>query len=499
VESVSKTKATLLLFRAPGKSGVKAIRARKEFSDGMYKCPRTCTDSDLLLSQYEGCGAMAAKGYCGNGEEITMGGTKYSIGSQLCPKSCGQCAAALAGSPLVAKGKGCADREMRISGESCRQAAAKGLCERATNVGHVGRDLCPRSCGLCPPAPKFGGRAGTFHNPLPTRTRGVAGSVPIPPQMAVGAFTTTQPADGMGGGVPNDPNSGDCRDDSEWKDKEGDGCEVYDQKIAEKTLSQHDACSFGDGSAWNACARTCGTCAPTMGASADTCQDVPCITKWKALTGDCFACNLWPSRCNESHVANDCPKTCGLCSSSDAAAPAPAEPTEPPPPCKDRPCVEGWKKTLGQCVPCTGNGPAYCGRNKAFMESCPRTCNMCNPSGAQGASASACRDEYKSTDCAFYRQMGWCKKPDMKKNCMESCGFCMPELGGEDAAGENATSDNKTAGQGYKAGSSDGNPWDSLFKSRAGHHGPRAIEIGLFACLFVCLFVCVRHINAVRA
>jgi len=483
VESVSKTKATILLFRAPGNSGVKAIRARPQFSDGTYKCPRTCTDSDLLLSQYKGCGAMSRKGYCGPGASITMGGTKYAIGRELCPKSCGQCDAALAGSPIVGHAGrsgsgGCADRKIRISGMNCRQAAAKGFCDRGTNIGHIGRDLCPRSCGNCPPIPKFGGRAGTFHNPLPTRTRGMAGSAPVPPQPpynGVGAVTTTPPPDGMGGGVPKDPNSGDCSDDPDWKDKDGHGCEVYKQYITEETLTRHDACSFGDGSAWNACARTCGTCTPTAGDNDDTCQDAPCITKWKALTGDCFACNLWPSRCNESHVAKDCPRTCGLCSGD--AAPAPAEPAEPPPPCEDQPCVEGWKKALGQCVPCTGNGPAYCGRSKAFMESCPRTCNMCDTASA--LATETCQDEFKSTNCAFYRGMGWCKKPDIKRNCMASCGFCMPVISSEDEGEEGGAVDNRTDSQGEKAASSD----QPVLRP----YVPSWIEIGLFACVLGCV------------
>merc|ERR1719449_253213 len=82
--------ATVRIFKAPGRRDVGAIRARKEFTDGKYKCPRVCTDADLLVSMYKGCSTLAHDGYC-RGGSITMSGKKMSIDKDLCPKACDNC------------------------------------------------------------------------------------------------------------------------------------------------------------------------------------------------------------------------------------------------------------------------------------------------------------------------------------------------------------------------------------------------------------------------
>jgi hypothetical protein len=97
---------------------------------------------------------------------------------------------------------------------------------------------------------------------------------------------------------------------------------------------------------------------------------------------------------------------------------------------------------------------------------------MCD--SAVGALATDCQDEFKSTNCAFYRQMGWCKKPDIKKNCMASCGFCTPVIGDEGEEAElpdNRTDGNATAGE----------------KAEEQTYVPGFFEIGIFACLLGCL------------
>merc|ERR1719201_2258160 len=157
--------ATVRIYKTPGAADVAAIKARSGFTDGQWKCPRVCTDADLLVSLYKGCGMLAQDGYC-KGGSITMGGKKFSVGTDLCPKSCDMCAAAESG-PSLSQG-GCADRNVKISGMSCPQVAGKGYCDYSTNIGHIGDDLCPSSCGRCPakPAPPSS-KAGKFTDPTP--------------------------------------------------------------------------------------------------------------------------------------------------------------------------------------------------------------------------------------------------------------------------------------------------------------------------------------------
>merc|ERR1740139_1460668 len=104
------------------------IRARKLYSDGVYKCPRTCRDSDLLVADFNGCKALAGDGYC-NGGAISMGRSKMTIKTDLCPKSCNNCAEVMQGSTIVGSGghvsggAGCADKTVKINGKSCPQIA----------------------------------------------------------------------------------------------------------------------------------------------------------------------------------------------------------------------------------------------------------------------------------------------------------------------------------------------------------------------------------------
>jgi len=62
-----------------------------------------------------------------------------------------------------------------------------------------------------------------------------------------------------------------CSDDANWRDAEGDGCEVY----AETIRSGEDAsvCNISGGGAWNFCPQTCGACMPAMAG----CACIACV------------------------------------------------------------------------------------------------------------------------------------------------------------------------------------------------------------------------------
>lgn len=478
VESVAEGAAVLHLYQAPGAAALEAIRARDTYSDGTFKCPRTCTDSDLLVSNFNGCPGLSGKGYC-KGGVITMGGRKYSVKDDLCPKSCGECEAVLAGSPLVGGSGGCADRNVKINGMSCPAIAAKGFCDANTNIGNVGRDLCPASCGNCPKKPSFGGSASSFSDPTPARTRGDGASPSPPPPPA----STAAPSTDSAGAPDEEPAKPACTDDAEWTDSEGDNCAVYRDFINKGKLSRQQACSYGTGAARKHCRETCGDCgaaaAPACedeaswkdvdgdscevyaqyirdgqltrqaacayqgGGAArhckktcntcpakisqqiyeepDYCEDSRCVGDWLRKTGQCFSCSEWPSRCNETSFERDCPRTCGLC---DAVASSVKVETEAPPTCEDSECIEAWREAAGgKCLKCSDFAADYCGNDKAFMEACPRSCNLC----AKNVPKEPCQDVFKLPTCLGYKSMGWCKHTDIAENCQKTCDACAPK------------------------------------------------------------------------
>merc|ERR1740123_2001544 len=114
---------------------------------------------------------------------------KYSIKLDLCPKACGECNTILSGDPIVGKGgstsagAGCADKNVKISGKGCYQIAREGFCNSNTNIGNVGRDLCPKSCGNYPPVPQFnaGVDPNSYRDPTPARVVGGGSSAVVPP------------------------------------------------------------------------------------------------------------------------------------------------------------------------------------------------------------------------------------------------------------------------------------------------------------------------------
>merc|ERR1719174_3224782 len=270
-----------------------------------------------------------------------MGGKKFSVGTDLCPKSCDMCAAAESG-PSLSQG-GCADRNVKISGMSCPQVAGKGYCDYSTNIGHIGDDLCPSSCGRCPakPAPPSS-KAGKFTDPTPVRTHGVktslAGAKPVEPESEQDRNDARAQQEEAEEKVDDEKETKEeeeaegkgrswrdtCTDDLVWTDADGDGCAVYGTYIKTGKLKKEEACGYGGGAAKNYCRKTCSTCT----AQSATCEDKQCVTRWRYERGKCYACNEWQNSCSLDHFAHDCPRTCGLCQAS-APATTPPLPTTP--------------------------------------------------------------------------------------------------------------------------------------------------------------------------
>jgi hypothetical protein len=442
--------ATVRIFKAPSSSGIAAIRARSGFTDGVYKCPRVCTDADLLVSQYQGCAGLARDGYCSGGS-ITMSGRKFSIGTDLCPKSCDQCAAAESGGTMSDSGSACADKNVKISGMSCTQVAVKGYCDYNTNIGHIGDDLCPGSCGRCPSRPSApSSSAKGFTDPTPARSFGMKanqGAPTAPPDTkeqkdAMKAEEEAQEeseADAKDSQQEKEEEAeaegaGTCTDDTVWSDGDGDSCKVYADFIKKGQLTQEEACNYGNGDSKIYCRKTCNTC--QVQALTNTCEDKQCVTRWRFLRGKCYACNEWKKYCDKKFFRHDCPRTCGLCQSNEpqTTPPLPTTPMPPtttvsstmpptmpptqPPKCEDEQCVESWLKSFNTCHKCADFAEDYCGRDEAFMKSCPKSCRIC------ANDALACHDDFLPHTCKRYTEWGWCSTPHISEHCKASCGIC---------------------------------------------------------------------------
>jgi len=458
VESQSRDAATVHIFEAPGQRDMAAIRGRQDFTDGQWKCPRTCTDSDLLVSQYNGCPGLARDGYC-RGGKITMSGKKYFVKRDLCPKSCNACDEIMSGGTL--DGDGCDDRNIKISGKSCRESAAAGYCDYNTNLGNIGTDLCPRSCGKCPPRPDA--RSSTsFENPTPVRFWG-SSALSVDQRPAQEDDTAEQAkkdeqeekeeeeqadkndeedVDNSEPEMDTDDNPVDeagsaCTDDPVWTDPDGDGCDVYATYIRTKSLTLREACDYGEGHAKAHCRKTCRTCDEVH--STQTCKDKACISKWHKESGQCFACKDWPTSCNETFFKNDCPMTCGVCVPRDTTTPKPTPlitttsttttpvpteaPTPIPPVCEDSDCVESWQEQFGNCWNCKDLANEYCGNDPGFRASCPRSCKLCEPDEEP-----ACANDFLEHTCKRYKKWGWCTEAHIVDHCKATCGVCAAQL-----------------------------------------------------------------------
>lgn len=367
-----------------------------------------------------------------------------SIKLDLCPKACGECDRVLAGSPIVGAGTtsvaaGCADKRVQINSKNCAQIAADGFCGANTNIGNVGRDLCPKSCGNCPPVPDFSSAVNpsSYTDPTPARTHGAGGSqgqwpVPSPPSPSPSPRPTGPTKRTTTTAAP-------CTDDIAWRDMDGDGCRVYKTYIDEGTMTRSVACNYGGGQAKQHCMKTCNSCPQQQHKSAhplansdqggekeeaeEPCEDEQCITEWERETGQCFSCEDYSGRCAEPDVARDCPVTCGLCGKG-GLPPADASTTAAPQrtagKCKDEPCVMHWKKDLGVCIPCEDYAEDYCGTDEQFMASCPKSCQLCE----EFSVARSCTDSFKAQSCAEYKDLGWCRHEEISQHCQKTCNLC---------------------------------------------------------------------------
>jgi len=476
VASVDDKVARIRAYRAPkDKRKIAAIRDRPTFTDGSWKCPRTCEDSDLLVSAYGSCAGLHKGGYC-KGGSMTIGGEKFDVARDLCPRSCGKCKVATSG-PTLLDG-GCADRRIKIGGKSCRSTASSGLCGASTTLGNVGLDLCPRSCGKCPPRPEIGNGAGSFRDPTPKRKHGRSMVQEDAPPAEDGAKEKKEQAtqdaeeekeiekeeeeteqkenenddasDSQGAGKEKTKDDGDetvsdsaagnndlCTDDPVWSDSDGDDCAFYGKTIESGKMNREDTCGYNNGAAKPHCRKTCHECE----IDSDTCQDKTCVTQWHKDSGRCFACSEYPAMCTLPEFAQDCPRTCGLCRSVIAVT-TPPLPTTPLPPttlttstttvakltpqpaCEDAKCVMRWHEKERKCFKCSDWAADFCGYDEDFTSSCPKSCKMCT----HDERPTDCANIFMPHTCKRYLEFGWCTQYEhIAQNCLATCGICAAE------------------------------------------------------------------------
>merc|ERR1719162_1485222 len=173
---------------------------------------------------------------------------------------------------------------------NCIQVAAKGYCDYSTNIGHIGDDLCPQSCGRCPAKPtasKAGSSSGSFTDPTPVRSFGIktvkAGTKAAPDETEQDRNNARaeqeeaeekaddakeqedeKKAEGSGKSWRDT-----CTDDTVWTDADGDGCATYSNYIKTGKLKKEEACNYGGGAAKSYCRKTCESCT----AETATCED----------------------------------------------------------------------------------------------------------------------------------------------------------------------------------------------------------------------------------
>jgi len=470
LEQMSESSAILHLYSAPGDTDLAAIRARDTYTDGTYKCPRTCTDSDLLVSSFESCSALATQGYCSGGV-ITMSGTKFSVSTDLCPSACDQCESVLAGDTIVSSSSStaCADKNVQINSMSCAQIAAKGYCTATTNIGSVGEDLCPESCGNCPTAPTFSSNAGTYTDPTPERTHGDGSASSVATTVPVSTTSMTPMSESEAAQAEGQ----ECVDNDEWKDSEGDGCSVYKSYIDEGKLTLEQACSYGSGDAKGFCPKTCKVCSSTDSSSSSsegssTCSD---DASWSDVDGDnCAVYKQYiadgqltrDAACsyNDGAAAEYCRETCNTCEQQtmtvgeshledQSASLEKEDGNVTKETCEDAPCVSSWLKTTGQCFTCS-DWPSRC-VDPGFLKDCPLTCGTCKKETQDDGSEdddddtevaskdqattcedSECIDPWKKTTgkclkCADYAADYCGFDNDFMEACPKSCKLCSAE------------------------------------------------------------------------
>jgi len=316
----------------------------------------------------------------------------------------------------------------------CSMAAELGYCDYRTTLGHVGLDLCRRSCGTCPmnppPTPK---ETTLFGFPRPKKAHGSKshGGKEKPVTTWKGE-TEAEWAEKQEGKEEVDQEDPFCVDDVVWRDSDGDGCEVYGSYIKNGQMSRHEACAYNDHAAKVHCRKTCRTCK----VKSSTCEDKECVASWRLRYGKCFVCSDWPAYCGEPSFRADCPRTCGTCTPMgppSSSSPWPVLPlnqmstlstttTSPAPvamQCEDSECIVAWLQTTGKCHKCRDFGEEFCGRDADFMKSCPKTCRRCLPQEDP-----VCVDDFRPHTCKRYVAWGWCSVSHLATHCRSSCGLC---------------------------------------------------------------------------
>mmetsp|Transcript_6291 Transcript_6291/g.15472 ORF Transcript_6291/g.15472 Transcript_6291/m.15472 type:complete len:1551 (-) Transcript_6291:161-4813(-) len=471
------------VYRAPKDAAdVASIWARPLFTDGRTKCPWTCQDSDLIISQT--CSELKEGGYCSG--RMTLQGKTLYIGADICPQTCGNCDELLKRSPEVSD-SGCVDSNIKISDMDCLMLAKRDLCEAKTTSGKsIGSDLCRKSCGQCPKAPPSSSTAD-LQDPKPARVvggsgssgkicpagcrapscrPGVVGNGGLPLTMGGGlacmarcsrrfdevrycgsggeyehegsldCSACTEPEADWGSGASlrtseeeqapekeaapeTAPSS--CDDDKTWVDSDGHTCESYKNTVSK--WGKDKVCKQhlgGVGALY--CRATCGTCKAIEEGDSSACADNACIGPWLEAYGRCFQCTDFTRGCQDEVTKEvfraECPRTCGVCKATADDSKAEEEDDEVD---NDDEQKDGKEEDCEDedSEFCDDLGARFCSEG-AFAGRCRRTCNLCRPLDG-GSSGTTCFDRFSSFTCARYESYGWCTRKDTRDAVRLQC------------------------------------------------------------------------------
>jgi len=157
----------------------------------------------------------------------------------------------------------------------------------------------------------------------------------------------------------------------------------------------------------------CGSSAPAPARPAPTPAAAPSVPAPSGCSDIDGACEYYRKQgyCSSSdHVRGQCMKTCGVCNS--APAPAPARPAPRPPATPSVPAPSGCSDIDGACEHYRKQG--YCSSSDHVRRQCMKTCGVCN--------YAPCVD--KDGHCAHYRSQGYCSTDHIRQHCAKTCGAC---------------------------------------------------------------------------